>query len=185
MHAIEILNRRLGDARGRISNAPRFQWAWAPDLTYFHRNESHESWTWHSWAERLGRVWVLAQVRTPVGMQGDLLIPITREQWWASFQGQFPFPGNLTLHPFPETALRPGLVPDEQDTAFYIHSLASQMEKSMRQIKAEIQEGLDKAELDNRKEFMAMADDSFPAFWSSAGGAHTPGARGGHVCFQS
>ncbi len=128
---------------------------------------------------------MLAQNSRPVGIQNDHTVPITREQWYASFKGEFPFPGNLTLRPFAETALLPGLIPDDQDTVFYIHSLGSQMDKSMRELKEEIGQGLDKDRLDNKQEFFDMAADSFPAFWSSKGGAHTPGTRGGHVSFTS
>lgn len=182
MNHIDRLNRRLGEALGLIANQPRFSWRWAPDLAYLTRTHLGESWTPNNWADRLGKVWVLTELRRPLGMIGDTVVPITEDDWWRVFRGTKPFE-KLTPYVFTETALIPGLDPSEEKTAFYIASLREQIEKSVARLEQEGLQELAKDREDNHREFMDCADDSFPAFWSTNGGAHTPGTRGGHVSF--
>ena len=119
-------------------------------------------------------MWVLAEWGPP---------PMSPLAWRSSFHGQFPYPekGREIVHG--ETALPLGMRPTPDVTQFYIHRIQEQANKSYARHLSEINAGLDKDMLDTRKEFMAYADDWFPAYWSSKGGAHTPGTRGGHVSF--
>jgi hypothetical protein len=173
---IQRLNRRLATDLGTLHGHPWFQWVWAPDCTYLERqpNTEHERYTPRSWGDRLGKVWVLAEWGPP---------PVSREVWRRTFAGQFPYPekGREIVHG--ETALPLGMKPDEAVTQFYIKRIREQASTTYAAHLAEINAGLDKQMLDTRKEFMAYADDWFPAYWSSKGGAHTPGSRGGHVSF--
>ncbi len=180
---VDQLNRQLGQL-GLLADQPRFAWRWAPDLVSYSRKNAGDSWTEHNWADQLGKVWVLTMLRPPVGMLGGTEIPITEQSWWQTFRGTRPYPGKLTPYVFAETALIPGLEPSEEKTSFYIATLGEQMNKSLAQLHREGEESGQRARDANHAEFMEMADDSFPAFWSTKGGAHTPGTRGGHIAFQ-
>jgi hypothetical protein len=57
------------------------------------------------------------------------------------------------------------------------------MDKSMRQLVNESYDSCERSQEANRKEFMEMADDWFPYGWSTSGGMHLPGTRGGHISF--
>lgn len=173
---IEIYNRRLAAGLGSLHGKPWFQWVWAPDQEYFLRapGHQHESYTRFSWGDRIGKVWVLAEWGPP---------PMTREAWSASLGGQFPYPehGRSIVHP--ETALPPGQRPDADVTQFYIARIDQQASTSYENALRAINAGIEAEDNAVRREFMDYADDWFPAYWSSKGGAHTPGARGGHVSF--
>jgi len=172
---IQLLNQRLATELGALHGHPWFQWAWAPDCTYYIRrlNAPHESYTQHSWGERLGKAWVLVEWGPP---------PMSRAAWWSSFNGQFPYPdkGRAIVHT--ETALAPGFLPDAEVTQYYIHRINSQFSKSYASTLNEINEGLQQDKDACRREFLDMADDSFPAFWKGGQG-HEPGTRGAHVSF--
>jgi hypothetical protein len=184
MNYIDRLNQNFGEALGFANNQPRFAWRWAPDLFRYSRNSVTEPWEEKCWAEQLGRVWVLTMLRAPVGIMYNTEVPITREDWWHAFRGLQPYPSKLTPYVFAETALIEGLEPDQRRTQFYINSLREQMAVSRAQ-KIRDSEAQAKAVQDEyRKQFMLESEEWWPAFWSSNGGAHTPGTRGGHVAFQ-
>ena len=154
---------------------PWFQWAWAPDCCYYVRTPGapHESYTRRSWADRIGKVWMLVEWGAP---------PMSREVWWRSFNGQFPYPERGREIAHPETALPPGVKPDADTTQFYIRRINDQASKSYARTLNEINDGLEQDQLNTRKEFLDYADDWFPAYWKN-GQAHEPGTRGAHVSF--
>jgi hypothetical protein len=172
---IKLLNERLAAELGDLHGHPWFQWAWAPDCYYYVRRAKahYESYTRYSWADRIGKVWVMAEWGPP---------PMSREAWWHSVSGQFPYPekGREVVHA--ETALAPGVMPDAELTQFYIHRINEQASKSYARTLSEITAGLDQDQLATRKEFLDYADEWFPAFWKN-GQAHEPGTRGAHVSF--
>lgn len=73
-----------------------------------------------------------------------------------------------------------GMEPDAEETARVIYALRQQMGKGHALHLSEINERLEQGRIANKKEFMDMADDSFPAFWRNGQG-HEPGTRGAHV----
>jgi hypothetical protein len=173
---IQRFNRRLAHDLGTVHGHPWFQWVWAPDCQYFIRmpDHEHERYTPCNWADRIGKVWVLAEWGPP---------PMDRAAWRRTFQGQFPYPASGREIVHAETALPRGMEPDAAVTQFYIRRIREQADKTFAHHLSEVNAGLEKQQMDARKEFMAMADDWFPAYWSTNGGAHTPGSRGGHVSF--
>lgn len=168
---IAKLNRRLGESLGFAGAEPRFAWQWAPDCHYYYRSDITKSFERFCWADRIGKVWVLCQWKAP---------PMSREDWWYSFQGEFPYPDKGTWYVHGESALPPGIEPGDTETAYYIYELRDQMNTSQDAHYRKIMAGLEKDREDNRKEFLAQAEDSFPAFWKNGQG-HEPGTRGAHV----
>jgi len=171
---IDRLNYRIGLELGFAGTQPRFIWAWASDLFYYRRKG--ERLERYCWADRLGNVWLLGQWRsrpTYIDANGESH-EITKEQWWTSFHGEFPYPTGL-YYAQPETSLKPGLTPDENDTAKIIRHITGQMEKRyadhLREANARVASEDRKAE----NAFRDEADDWWPAF-----GALEAGKRGGH-----
>jgi hypothetical protein len=184
MTTIDHLNKRLGDDLGRVGEASRFAWKFATEIHYYTRAETAIEFTRHAWSDRLGRVWVIAQFLLPTSFDpttGRTSI-ITREQWWTSFHGEFPYPENGMYYAHPETALAIGRLPDEAETAVMSASIRAQMDKPHDAHLRECAESATQAQEDHRAEFMAAAEDSFPAFWSNGQG-HEAGKRGAHVSF--
>jgi len=173
---IAVYNRRLASELGSLHGRPWFQWVWSVDQEYFVRSpgHEHESYNRFNWAKRIGKCWVLAEWGPP---------PMSQEAWRATLGGQFPYPehGRAIVHP--ETAMPPGRRPDADVTQFYITRIREQASKGFDQTLNEINAGIEAEDDAVYADFMAYADDWFPAFWSSKGGAHTPGTRGAHVSF--
>lgn len=179
MKDIEILNRRLGDALGRCGMYPRFAWMLASEIFYYFREHAHERMERFCWADRIGPVWVLAQWRRPAWIdQNGGTHETTREQWWSSFNGQFPYPERGAYYAHPETALPPGVKPTAEMTAGYIHSLDRQMAANYAEHKRRIDGEIaaDAERLDT--EWVETVQNSNPAFSN-----FEPGKRGGHVSF--
>ena len=157
MTHIEQLNRKLGDALGyvRSGTEPRFCWRWAPTLPY--------------WQARLGKVWVLCQWQRP---------NLTEAQWLKEFHGRYPYPASGMHHAQPETALPPGLAPNEALTQNYIWALDRQMSTSLVQQLCDVQ---NEVEADKDRDYVEWVDrvqNDNPAFSN-----FDPGARGGHVSY--
>ncbi len=184
MTTIDQLNKRLGDALGRTGEHPRFAWKFASEIHYYTRAATAVQFTSHAWSDRIGRVWVIAQFLLPTSFDpntGQTSV-ITRDQWWASFQGEFPYPDNGMYYAHPETSLAVGRLPDDDETAVMIASIRAQMEKTYDTHLQECTEAAEKSQDEHKKEFFAEAEDSFPAFWRNGQG-HEPGTRGAHVSF--
>lgn len=181
---IQLLNARLAEALGCFGAQPRFQWAYAPEVYYLTRADTASTYTRHCWADQIGKCWMLCQWGLPLSFdprtaQASL---ITEAQWWATYRGQLPYPAKGIYRGHPETALSAGARPTAKDTAEYIFSLRRQMGMSYED---HLRESIALAEaerLQNEKEFYAMADSDWPAFWKD-GNAHVVGARGGPVSF--
>lgn len=171
MTHIDRLNRRLGEALGYVGTNPRFAWKWSPDVQYYYRSNLATSFERQCWADHVGPVWILCQFRPPEISQAD---------WWASFRGEFPYPHGGMYYAHPEVAMPRGMEPDAEETARVIYALRQQMGKGHALHLSEINERLEQGRIANKKEFMDMADDSFPAFWRNGQG-HEPGTRGAHV----
>lgn len=180
---IKQLNRRLAEGLGIIGGQPRFAWQFAPEVFYFYRPETAVAFERHCWADQLGKVWMLCQWQEPkwIDHNGHTQ-KITPENWWATFHGEFPYPSRGAYNAHPETALAFGVEPTAENTAFYISGIREQMEKDHAAHLAESLERQEQIKLEHEKEFMAMADDSFPAFWANGQG-HEAGKRGAHVSF--
>lgn len=150
---IDRLNRELGLALGFCGDHPRFAWMYAPELHYFIR--SGERYERFCWADRIGKVWLLAQWRVP---------PMSESDWILSFGKQFPYPAKGHYYAHTETAFRPGLTPDENDTAQVIRRLTEQMAEKFdahyRRSKADADAGQEQA----RKDFYDEVDGFWPAF---------------------
>lgn len=182
MTDIDRLNRRLGEALGTIGGTPRFAWKWAPDLFYFVRDHVGQSFVRYTWADRLGKVWLLAERRGCPTMFDPSIgtLPITKEMWWHAFHGALPYPDADCYSAFAETAFQPGLVPDAEDTQKVIASLRRQMEMTYADHMREINAGLEQDRLNHQKDFFARVEEDFPSFWKNGQG-HEPGTRGAHV----
>lgn len=180
---IELLNKRLESELGTNYGKPRFQWRYSPEVFYYMRGETALSFSRYCWADQIGKVWMLCQSAPIQWIDFDGQVhPITREAWWHSFKGEFPYPDRGMDVAHTETALAPGILPDGEETAVWIASIKVQMEKTEAMHAAATMERMAKAREDNEKEFMEMADDSFPAFWKNGIG-HEAGKRGAHVSF--
>jgi hypothetical protein len=153
----DCLNRKLGDALGRVrgGSEPRFCWCWAPDLLY--------------WRNRLGKVWVLCQWQLP---------SMTRHEWAREFEDRLPYPANGMYHAHAETALAPGRLPSEALTQNYIRALDQQMSTSYGQQLISVQDDVEADQAQNYERWVEMVQDSNPAFSN-----FNSGARGGHVSF--
>ena len=160
MSAIATLNARLGERLGYRGNNPRFAWCYAPDLFYFWRPSYLTGFVRQCWAERLGRVWVLCQWRRP---------EMSRQEWWNSFNGEFPYPENGMYYAHPETALPAGMEPTSGITAEYTYSLERQIAKGYAQHLRECQASADQQMQADEDQWMDYAADFQPAFdnWNS------------------
>lgn len=184
MTTIEQLNKRLGDDLGRIGENPRFTWKLTSEIHYYTRTATAVSFERHSWAGRIGRVWVIAQFMVPTSFDpetGHTSI-ITEDQWWQSFRGGFPYPKDGMYYAHPETALAIGRVPDADETTIMIASIRAQMDKPYDQHLFECTEAAAHSQDEHKKDFFAAAEEDFPAFWKNGQG-HEPGTRGAHVSF--
>lgn len=191
---VKILNRRLGEALGRPNgNDPRFAWQRATELFYFVRRDMLDGWHRMCWADRIGPVWVLCRWTPPETTIHGVTMELTREQWFQMFGGTRPYPAKGDYKPLCETALRRGLEPSAEATAFYIRTLREQIERgeqankdnfagrkdaTTEQCEAEAQKEVDDAE----ERFMQQVADWQPASWR-AGSPYNPGDRGGPVSF--
>jgi len=154
---VDQLNRRLGDALGRVRSGtmPRFCWKWAPDLPY--------------WSTRLGNVWVLCQWQRP-GM--------SEAEWHSHFGGRFAYPRNGMYHAHEEAALPYRVFPTEALTDRYIRALDRQMSTSLIQQLCDVNQQLADDKERAYVEWVEKVQDSNPAFSNFA-----PGTRGGHVSY--
>lgn len=185
MTHIDQLNRRLGEALGYRNSQPRFAWKWSADLHYFYRLPTAVTFERMCWAERVGRVWMIAQWRKPDGIdvQTGQVLPITREQWWRMFGGAFPYPEKGQYYGHPETAFRQGLVPTMEDTLMAIASIKAQL----RSYESHLEQCTDEAaarEQRDENEWMEYVADMNPAFdnWNSGAKSgvefQVPGMKG-------
>ncbi len=180
---IKLLNSRLAEALGHTHGQPRFQWRYSPEVFYYLRMPSAINFSRYCWADQIGKVWMLCQVAPLQWIDADGRVhPITREGWYQTFRGEFPYPDKGMYVAHTETALPPGVLPDAEETQVWIASLYAQIPKSEEQHAKESAARIQKARDDNEREFMEMADDSFPAFWKNGQG-HEAGKRGAHVSF--
>lgn len=171
---VDILNRLLGERLGYANGVtPRFAWMWSPDVQYYYRPHVAASWQRCSWADRLGRCWLLCQWRAPGMPERD---------WWASFRGEFPYPRKGMYYAHPETALSAGMMPSREMTAWYIRSLDAQIGKSYDQHLQEIQTGIRKDKECRDSEWVAMVQNDNPAFSKDR---LTPALHGANVEFQA
>jgi hypothetical protein len=180
---IEQLNRRLAEGLGMIGGQPRFAWRFSPEVFYYYRPPTALNFERQCWAEQLGKAWMLCQYQEPKWTDHDgQQHRITPEGWFNACLGEFPYPANGHYVAHPETARMDGSPPTAEATAFYIATIREQMEKDHAAHLAESMERQAAIKLETEKEFMAMADDSFPAFWKNGQG-HEAGKRGAHVSF--
>ena len=164
---INTLNQRLGLALGFRGEHPRFAWVHAKDLFYFlRRGDRHERFCW---VDRLGKVWLLAQWRPA---------PMSEAEWIAAFGDLYLYPGRGYYYAHPETSLKPGLQPDENDTAQVIRRLGEQMEATFASHLKQTNDDIAAIDAGVKNEFYEQVDDFWPSFgnWNS-------GKRGGHVSF--
>lgn len=184
MTTVELLNRRFAESLGRPNGVDaRFKWAFSPDVQYLYQPPGQKHYERRSWANRLGKVWMLCQWHPPT---------MSREQWAASCAG-YPYPEKGEYKPHPETALPAGVDPTEALTAGYIRSLGQQMEQAAlaardalagrvdattERCEREAQASVDAAE----REFYEMVGDFEPLSWKT-GDPYNPGDRGGPVSF--
>jgi hypothetical protein len=171
---IQALNARLGERLGYRGQNPRFAWKYAPELYYYWRESYVTGFVRQCWAERLGRVWVLCQFRRP---------EMSKQEWWNSFHGEFPYPEKGMYYAHSETALRVGELPDAELTAMYIRSLEVQMERSYRAHLEASNKGAQDSMDQNEREWDEYVADMEPAFdhWNSGSKAgvefQVPGQR--------
>ncbi len=178
---IDLLNSRLAEGLGRIGGQGRFAWCFAPEVFYFYRPPTALNFERYCWADQLGKVWLLCQWTEPKWIDHTgATRKITTEDWYASFKGEFPYPDRGAYNAHPETALKMGIHPTAENTAFYIDSIREQMEKDFAAHLAESNARQAQIKLEHEKEFYASAENDFPAFWKNGQG-HEPGTRGGHV----
>lgn len=161
MTNIEVLNARLGERLGYRFGQPRFAWKYAPELYYFWRPNYLTGYVRQCWAERIGRVWVLCQIRRP---------EMSRQQWWDSFHGQFPYPERGAMYyAHPETALAPGQEPTGEITEGHIWALDRQISKSLETHVRECTNTANQAQQADADEWDEYIADWNPAFdnWNS------------------
>jgi len=122
MEQIKQLNRRLAEALGYVGEEPRFAWKLSTEVFYFWRKGQTLIEERVCWADRLAenrkmrhpmKVWMLCQRRKN---------HMSREQWWASFGFQFPYP-EIQYYAHPETMLDQGELPDGETTTAHIHAI--------------------------------------------------------------
>jgi hypothetical protein len=185
MTHVEFLNRRFGEELGRPNGIdPRFAWKYAPEVYYYFRPHYAASFERRSWADRIGKRWMLCQWRPT---------ELSREQWQQAFRGAYPYPEKGEYKAHPETALWPGMLPTSELTAGYIRTLKDQMLQAELALKAreagrqdELTIRLEKeaiAQIEaKRKEFYEMTADWEPLSWK-LDEPHMPGDHDGPVCF--
>lgn len=182
MTAVSLLNRRLGESLGfaKSGTMPRFAWVFSTELQWYIRDSVMESYNFRCWADRIGRVWVLCEWRTPRGFDArtNTEYDLTREQWWGMFKGSMPYPEGGQYTPYAETALEPGREPTAELTANYIWALDHQMSANYQTHlavgRAQVDEQRRAFDEKQQEEWMDMA----PAF-----GNYDPGKRGGFLSF--
>lgn len=158
---VSILNARLGERLGyRSGNNPRFAWKWAPDLHYYWRDNVTTSFVRQCWADQLGPVWVLCQWRRP---------EMSKEQWWTSFKGEFPYPDRGMYYAHPETALDLGMKPTADITASHTRALEIQVEKKYADHLREVNERAETRKQKDDDDWDDYIQDWAPAFdvWNS------------------
>ena len=182
MSHIELLNQRLGEALGFVNRTknPRFKWVLSTECFWYHRNHLMENFERRCWADRLGKVWLIAQwgvpkCYDPATRQTRIL---TESDWWQSFKGQLPFPKNGEYSAHAETQQPPGMEPTDELNQNYIWALGKQMNTDYEEALADghLEMALDRAAHDAR--WMEQANEVTPAFgnWNS-------GNRGGNISF--
>lgn len=166
---IEILNRRLGDALGRPNGTdPRFAWKESQDLFFYARRHELEEYTKFSWAQRIGKCWVLCQWRPPETTIHGVTIPLTADSWHTMFKGRRPFPAKGEYKVHSETKLAPGAVPTAEWTQFYIKTLGQQMEAAELAQKEEFAGRKDAVTEQCESEANDEVDQAFDRFYESA-----------------
>ncbi len=183
MDRIDQLNRRLGEGLGLVKGGsmPRFRWVFSPDSVYYMKSETSYDFERKCWADRIGKVWMLAQWRMPTWFnpKTNEAKVITEQEWWNRFHGMMPYPNNGEYHPHPETALPPGSLPTLDITQNYIWALDQQQSRGffghLDDVNVDL--ALEKARF-RREVWVPMVQNDAPAFnnWDS-------GRRGGHVSF--
>lgn len=172
--AVESLNRTFAERLGRPNGIDgRFKWLWAPDIPSYRvvggRLERF------SWAERIGRVWVLGEWRPP---------EVSREAWALQLGDQYPYPERGRYVPHSEVQFPQGMAPNDENTEFYCRTLAAQIETSL-------QEQLDRSQIQadyHRKkadtEFLEMVGEMEPVSWKQDT-PHEPGDHDGSIALQA
>lgn len=132
------------------------------------------------WADRLGKVWMIAQWGVPKSFDpatGRARI-LTESDWWQSFKGAIPFPKGGQYSAHPETQQPPETEPTEETNANYVWALRKQMDTDYDQAVADghLEMAIDRAQREEK--FFEQANEVTPAFgnWNS-------GNRGGNVSF--
>lgn len=162
MTHIEQLNRRLREAlgTGRGVTVPRFAWMNARDVFYYWRPDHIQSFQRQCWADRVGSVWMLCQWRRP---------ELTREEWWESFHGEFPYPDKGMYYAHAETALPFGMLPTSDLTQGYIWNLDQQMSMRYAEHLAAVNADVEKQNQSDEDAWFDYVADMEPAFdvWNS------------------
>lgn len=107
---IANLNRQLGERLGLVASGtlPRFAWKHSTEIPML--------------AERLGNRWLLTEWRR---------LSMSPDEWTRISGGRFPYPSAGCYHPYPETALPPGMEPSQHLTEKAIKQFARQMDTTL------------------------------------------------------
>ena len=178
MTSIDLLNRRLGDALGRLPNGcSRFQWVRASEAKYYvvRGGAVFEI----AWSSRIGDVWILARWSEPTVFDPKLQITkVMTEESWRETLGNIPYPRNGTWRGYPETALPPGEYPTESRTANHIREADKQMSQDyadhLDAVNVEMK--LDKEQQDSDWDRYVLGQVPASNNWAS-------GQRGGSVSY--
>lgn len=170
---VASLNDRLGQAFGfspildeRGLPYGKFAWRWTPDLQYFYREDFTKTFARKSFADRMGKVWVLAKWE-PVDMP--------ESEFRQATQDQFPYPRNGRFMPL-NVALEPGELPTDWYTSLVIDCITTQMGKTYSQFEEEAV-ALGNAPMEEtRKTFEDRVDDEIPD--------HDPGVKD-HISYST
>jgi hypothetical protein len=158
---LHILNERLRrELPSTPGGAPQYKWMRTEDVTYLVQEGQSKRYKQASWADRLGRGWVLARWRPP---------SFTEAEWLRQFGSFFPYPANGTYGPVENVLLISGMEPNENLTNQVIHRVTEQIGKKEQQFTSEAEDAAAKELAAQKAEARDMVHDAFPAFGNIPG----------------